>query len=120
VVLEPLEGGVREHEVELARERSNVPLLEAEPAACMGNRLREHGLGAVEAEGAGGPGAFVEDPGELASATAEVNSSPAGHRFDQGEEVEEGPAPLVAEAVVLVGIPGGGHRGLLLAAPCGG
>ena len=71
----------------------------------------EHRLGVVEADGGARLHALVHHPGQFACPTAEVDRAAAGERLDEIEEVVEGLASLVVEAIVLFGVPGAGrHR----------
>src|SRR5438105_4253775 len=101
---EPVQDRIREDEVvaPFGVEIRDVALFEAEPAAGEGAGPAEHRLRAVETERLRGLEPLVKKPRQLARAAAEIDDAHAGTSIDEREQVEERPAPLVVEALVLV------------------
>ena len=107
---DPLQGGVREHHVEAApRERRDVTLLEAHPAARMLCALRQHRLGAVDPHRLRRPRAFVQHPREHARPAPQVHHPPARDRLYQRQQIVERLLAFCAEARVLLRLPGVAH-----------
>src|SRR5262249_53288551 len=107
VIVDPVQRRVREHEVERARGLPALDrgALEGETLARVRRALREHRRGGIDPDRLARGEALVEDGRELARAAAEIDDAHARPRRDEREEVEERPAALVLEALVLTGIP---------------
>ena len=113
VIGQPVERRVREHQVDGRRGSSNAamsPCSKRSPGAAYA------ALRAIIASELSIPTVSravelaVQESRELPRATAEIDDAHGGCRLDQRQEVEERLPPLVAEARVLVGIPGiAGH-----------
>ena len=107
MVGDPVESGVREHEIErfLRRKLGDIAALEGDSAARMSRRLFEHRGGRIDPERRRGANALVQDAGQRARAAAEVHRTPARDRCDEGEQVLERPPPLGREPRVQLGVP---------------
>ena len=117
MVVDPLQGGVGEDEVEpLAEPRLDVPLGEGQPGTspCVGSGACQHRLGGVDAHGLGRLHALVQLRREVAGPATEVDHPPAGNRDAQGDQIVEGLPSFGEESLVLVRVPplnrSHGHR----------
>jgi hypothetical protein len=106
VIRHPVDGRVREHDVEAApREGAEVATDERDPAARVGGGPLQHRGGGVHPEGLARPEPLVREPGQLARPAAEVHDARRRGGLHEGEQIEERRGPLRAEFPVLVGAP---------------
>ena len=111
VVVDPVQRGVREHEVEGlgGRPLGNVAELEGQAFARVRRASLEHRARGVEPERGARSGPLVQRAGELAGAATEIDDAPPGARLDQVEQVEERGRSLAFELLVLGRIPAVGR-----------
>lgn len=124
MVVDPLQGRVGEHHVEiLAEPIRDVALLEGEPGHLRKSDLRpgQHGRRRVDADRLFRLEFLVEDLREVSRAAPQVDHASTGDGMAQHEEVVEGLLPLRAESFVLVWAPpidrSHGHRTHVLVRP---
>ena len=93
MVVDPLQGGVGEHDVEILVEPTcDVALSEGETGHLSKSDLcpRQHRRRGVDADRLLGPQFLVEDLREIPRATPQVDDASTGHTVAQHEEVVEG------------------------------
>jgi thiopeptide-type bacteriocin biosynthesis protein len=105
---QPVQRGVGEEQVVVARRAQvgDVLAAEAEAVAGEGPAAGQHGLGAVDADGLLRLQVAVQVAGQLTGAAAEIGDAHARGLLDQLEQVEEGLGSLCLEALVLLWVPG--------------
>lgn len=108
VVVDPVDRGVRDHEVVGALHGYQVGELEAQAWPFVLRRFLEHLGGVVDTGDVGIVEGVGQAAGQLAGPTAEVDDPHAGSGHHQLHEVLEGSEPFGLEPQVLVGVPG--HR----------
>ncbi len=108
----PLDGRVGEDEVvgAIRRERPDVPPLEPEAVARERRCPGQHRQGGVDADRLPCRQPPVHFPRQLARAAPQVDHAHTGAGLHQIEQVEKGLRPLVAEPLVLLGVPVGRGR----------
>ena len=110
VVRYPLQGRVREHDIEPPfRERLDRALLKANPAPRVLRALRQHRLRPVHPHRLRRLRVLVQELREHARSAPQVNHSSAGNRLHERQQVVERLLALGAEARVLIRLPGVAH-----------
>src|SRR3954451_18593421 len=112
MVVDPVQRGVGEYEVDRLRGRPARDVAEREAHAVAGVLAAplEHGRRGVEADRPRGASPLVQRARELARPAAEVDDTAAGTRIHQVEQIEEGRRPLARELLVAGGVPAVAHR----------
>jgi hypothetical protein len=98
-----VQGRVREHQIPgaLVGEVGDVAGPEGEALAREGGGAREHLRRGIEPHRLRRLDPLVQHPGQLAGAAAQIDRAPARDGLDLRQQIEEGPAALVLEALVL-------------------
>jgi hypothetical protein len=105
VVGDPVQGGVRQHDVIERRSRPQPDVVQLEGEPVTGQCVGQHRRRRVDADRRLRPQGPVGERRQPPVAAAEVDDSPARHDLDHGQQVVERLVPLRLEPPVLGGVP---------------